>query len=451
MVRIASLWLTGGMTSSTAPTTRDAGHSVAELAAQTRSDRNRAIDAYRAAAMIAVALGHWLVIAVGIDADGELVARNALEVAPQLGWLTWIFQVMPLFFVVGGFSSAMSLHAHWRRGGRDHDWVVQRLRRMVAPTALLAAVWLAALVAAVGLGAGGLAAAGAVGAAIPLWFLANYTIDTALAPSVLRRLVRNRAATLAALLGTFAVVEVLHVVFSVPFVEHLNWVIGWMLFQVAGFLWQAGALPTGRRMLAVAAGLWAAAVALVAFGPWPIAMIHVPGTAFSPTHPPSLALVVFGAAYSATAIAAAPAATRLLERRRRAWSVVVAANGVSMSVYLWHFTAAVIGSAVLYAVGALPTAEIGTTSWWWQKVPMIALSLVVLVPVVGVVSRVERRALFAERTGTAYSPTMVTALALAISMALKYWTVGHLTGVVMGAAVVAVAPLVLRRRVAVTA
>ena len=70
--------------------------------------------------MLAVAFGHWLVIAVAADPDGGIVARNALEVAPQLGWLTWIFQVMPLFFVVGGFSSAMSLHAHWRRGGRDH-------------------------------------------------------------------------------------------------------------------------------------------------------------------------------------------------------------------------------------------------------------------------------------------------------------------------------------------
>ncbi len=419
--------------------------SAADLAAQTRSDRNRAIDAYRAIAMLAVAFGHWLVIAVGVDNDGSIVARNALEVAPELGWLTWVFQVMPLFFVVGGFSSAMSLHAHWRRGGRDHDWVVQRLRRMVAPTALLGGVWLAALASASAFGVGGLAAAGAVGAAIPLWFLANYTIDTALAPTVLRNLLRNKVATLTVLLGTFGLVEVLHVVFHVPYVEHINWVLGWMLFQVGGFLWQAGELPTGRRMATIAAGLWAAAVGLVAFGPWPIFMIHVPGNAFSPTHPPSLALVVFGAAYSATAIAAAPAVTAWLERRRRAWSIVVAANGVSMSVYLWHFTAAVIVSAGLLVTGTLPTAEIGSNDWWIQKLPMIGLSALVLMPIVAIVSRVERRALFAERSETAHSPAAVLAIAFAISMALKFWTAGHLTGVLVGAAVVAVSPLVLRR------
>jgi peptidoglycan/LPS O-acetylase OafA/YrhL len=418
--------------------------SLRDLAAQTKADRNRAVDAYRAIAMLAVALGHWLVIAVATDADGDITARNALEVAPGLGWLTWVFQVMPLFFVVGGFSSAMSLNAHWRRGGRDHDWVVQRLRRMVAPTAVLAGFWVAAMAVAAAAGQGAIAAAGATGAAIPLWFLANYTIDTALAPTVLRHLQRRRTATLATLLGVFATVEVLHIA-GVPFVEHLNWVIGWMLFQVAGFLWQAGALPTGRRMAAIAAGLWASAVALVAFGPWPIFMIHVPGTEFSPTHPPSLALVVFGAAYSATAIAAAPAVTRFLERRQGAWNAVVAANGVSMSVYLWHFTAAVVASAVLFALDLLPTAAIGSAAWWVQKLPVIALSAIVLAPIVALVSKVERRSLLAERTDTTYSATTVLVIAGLISAALKAWTMGELAGVIVGAAVIAVAPKVLAR------
>lgn len=418
---------------------------AAQLAACTKSDRNRAIDAYRAAAMLAVALGHWLVIAVATDDTGDLVARNALEVAPSLGWLTWLFQVMPLFFVVGGFSSAMSLQAHWNRGGRDHDWVVQRLRRMVAPTALLGGFWVAAVALGTAAGFGGMAAAGATGAAIPLWFLANYTIDTAMAPTVLRHLLRRRGATIGALLGTFATVEVLHVV-GVPFVEHVNWVIGWMLFQVGGFLWQAGSLPTGRRMAAIAAALWVSALALVALGPWPIFMIHVPGTEFSPTHPPSLALVVFGAAYSATAIAAAPALTRLLERRTRVWAAVVAANGISMSVYLWHFTAAIAASAVLYATGGLPTAIIGSPAWWVQKIPVIVLALAMLVPIVAVVARVERNALFAERSVTSHSPVAVTVLALLVSLALKAWTMGEVAGAIAGASGVAVAPIVLRGR-----
>lgn len=409
-----------------------ANTSLRDLAAHTKADRNRAIDAYRAIAMLAVAFGHWMVIAVAADADGSLTATSALAVAPELGWLTWIFQVMPLFFVVGGYSSAMSLAAHWRRGGRDHDWVVQRLRRMVAPTAVLAAAWLVGLGVASAVGVGGVAAAGAVGAAIPLWFLANYTIDTALAPTMLRALNRRRGVTVTALLAVFVSVEVLHVA-GVPHVEHVNWVIGWMLFQIAGFLWQAGALPTGRRLVGIAAGLWATAIVLVAIGPWPITMIHVPGQAFSPTHPPSLALMVFGAAYSATAIAAAPVVTRLLEQRRRVWQMVVAANGLSMSVYLWHFTAAVIASAVLYGFDALPTAAIGSAAWWVQKLPTIILAAIVLVPIVAVVSRVERRALLAERAESTLAPAAVTMLAVVISVSLKLWTAGNVGAVVAGA------------------
>ncbi|MGI9644165.1 MAG: acyltransferase family protein, partial [Ilumatobacteraceae bacterium] len=89
-----------------ATTTSPSPAGAAELAAAAAPDRNRAIDAYRAGAMVLVALGHWLVIAIGTDRDGELVARNALEVAPEFAVLTWLFQVMPLFFAVGGFASA---------------------------------------------------------------------------------------------------------------------------------------------------------------------------------------------------------------------------------------------------------------------------------------------------------------------------------------------------------
>ncbi len=420
------------------------GATTATLAAAAAPDRNRAIDAYRAAAMVFVALGHWLVVAIAVGEDGSLVARNALEVAPRFAVLTWLFQVMPLFFAVGGFASAMSLDAHRRRSGTDGDWVVQRLRRLVAPTVVLAVTWLALLVGGAAVGAGGLVAAGAVGAAIPLWFLANYTIDTALAPTMLTALRRRRGRTVALLAGSFLTIEALHLS-GVPWVEHVNWVLGWLLFQMIGFLWRDGALPTGRRLGAWAGACWCAAISLVAFGPWPATMIHVSGIAFSPTHPPSVALVAFGAAQVATAIAFAPRLTRLLARNRRAWTAVVAANAVSMSVYLWHFTAAVGASAVLYAVGALPTAAIGSAAWWVQKLPVIGLALVLLVPIVACVGRFERRALLAERVRWDGTATTATSLALVVSASLKVWSLGNVGAVVVGAVGIATASLALRR------
>jgi peptidoglycan/LPS O-acetylase OafA/YrhL len=404
---------------------------TADMAQATSTDRNRAVDAYRAIAMFAVAIGHWLVMAIGVDADGTVFARNALEVAPGLSWLTWIFQVMPLFFVVGGFSSAMSLDTHWKRNGEDHVWVTQRLRRMVKPTAVLAGTWLVAIAVGAAVGVSSIVNMGAIGAAIPLWFLANYTIDTLIAPTVLRNLRRNRRRTLTVLIGTFATVEVLHVA-GLPWVEWINWVGGWMLFQVLGFTWRDGLLPVGKRMAKWAAGLWALAAALVAFGPWSLSMIDIDGVPFSPTYPPSLALMAFGLAYSCTAIALAPAVTRFLERNRAAWTAVVAANGVSMSVYLWHFTAAIAASGLLYGFDALPTAAIGSGQWWLQKLPLLGLAALFLVPIVAVVSRVERRALLAPRSSVAPRPAVVVAIAVALSCSLKLWSMSNIAGVIAG-------------------
>jgi len=399
--------------------------SVTELVDRTPNGRNRAVDAYRVAAMVLVAIGHWVAIAASVGPDGSILAGNALEAAPALAPISWIFQVMPLFFVVGGYASAASLRAHLRRRpDRPQDWVMTRLVRMLAPTRILAMVWLAiiALTSIAGVGVG-LAATAAAGAAVPLWFLANYTIDTAIAPYVLPRFQARPGRVAAIGLATFLVLEAARFA-DVPHIPKLNWVIGWLLFQVAGFAWFDGLLPTGRRMLAVATGLWAGAVAAVTVGPWPVPMVHVPGLDHSPTHPPSLALLLFGAAYAATAIAAAPAVSGLLTRSKRAWSVVIAANTMTMSVYLWHMSAAAAATGLFWLTGAMPSAAVGSAPWWFQKLPLITVSLLVLGAIVTGVGQVERRALLSPPAPRCYGPVRVSILAVGVSVSIEAWSLG---------------------------
>ncbi len=412
-----------GMTTTTAP-------SVADLAAATKSDRNRAVDFYRAAAMVAVALGHWAAIAISVGADGELISGNALEFAPSMAWITWLFQVMPLFFVVGGFSSAVSLDSHLSKNGRPQDWVAARLRRMAAPATVLAATWLTIIGVASVAGVGGLAVAGAVAAAIPLWFLANYTIDTAIAPWLYPAFRKNPAAVASAGLAAFGVLEIVRLE-GFHTIAQLNWVVGWLLFQVAGFAWREGFLPKGRAMVATAGAFWIAAITAVV-GPYPMTMVHVPGIENSPTHPPSLALMLFGAAYSATALAAAPRISTLLADRPKAWAAVVAANAISLSVYLWHFTAAVAATAVFYALGMLPTAAVGSGAWWLEKLPMMGLSAVFLAAIVAAVGRFEQRALLAPRTPWNGGAASMLATASLVSGSVKLWSLGSGFGVVTG-------------------
>lgn len=405
--------------------------SLTDIAGAAKVDRNRAIDFYRAIAMIAVAVGHWMAMDIAVNSSGDLVAGNALEAAPGMAIMTWLFQVMPLFFVVGGFSSAMSLDSFNRSasaapGSRqvgNADWVIARLRRMLAPAMALAATWAVLIVGGFAIGQGSLIAVGATAAAIPLWFLANYTIDTAIAPYVLPLFRKHPVALPTIGLAIFGALEAARFA-GVPVLPQLNWILGWLLFQIAGFAWRDGLLPTGKAMAATATTFWIAAITAVTVGPWPVSMVHFPGLENSPTHPPSLALMLFGAAYSCTAIAAAPAVSRWLANRPKAWAAVVGANTVAMSVYLWHFTAAIAASAIFYVAGWLPNAAVGTFDWWIQKLPLMGVATLILAAIVSKVMHIERRALLAPRTPWAHSQLSMLVTAGVLSTALKQWAHG---------------------------
>ncbi len=432
---------------STTSSTKDSAVSLADLAGAAKKDRNRAVDFYRVVAMAAVALGHWAAIAMAVGPDGGLDAGNALSEAPSLAIFSWFFQVMPLFFVVGGYSSAASLDAHNRptdgaEPGRPQDWVVARLRRMLAPTSVLAATWLVLVVIGNLLGFGSLILTGAVAAAIPLWFLSNYTIDTAIAPYLLPRFRENPAIVAGAGVALFCGLELIRFA-GVPYLPYLNWILGWLLFQVAGFAWRDQLLPTGRRLAGFAVALWGMAIAAVTVGPYPVSMVHFPGIGdLSPTHPPSAALMLFGAAFSATALLAAPRISNWFATgtpaATKAWSGVVAGNSIAMSVYLWHFTAAVAAGAVLYGIGWLPTAAVGTGAWWVQKMPLFVLSFVFLTAIVALVARFEQRALLAPRQPWRHGQLSMIAVAAIISIAIKSWTLGSPAAVVVCALAVVV-------------
>lgn len=384
--------------------------------------------------MLAVAVGHWIAMTAS-SADGQLSGGNALSEVAGLAWMTWMLQVMPLFFVVGGFASAMSLDAHHRNGGRPQDWIAARMRRMLPPTVILAATWLVAIVIGAAVGQATLVIAGASAAAIPLWFLANYTIDTALAPYVFVRFRANPRLFGVGIVATFVAIEIARLS-GIPMIGQLNWVLGWLGFQVLGMAWRDGLLPSGRRLVAVATGFWMATIAAVSFGPYSISMVHFPGVEHSPTHPPSLSLALFGIAYSLTAIAAAPRISAFLAKTPKAWAAVVAGNGIAMSVYLWHMTAAIVVYAIAHVTVGLGEMVVGSADWWMAKVPMVLASALVLAPIVKLVAKVERDALLAPRREWNGGAASMLAIAALTSAAFKAWTAGGPLFVVAGAVVI---------------
>ena len=413
----------------------------AAVAASTPSRRERYIDFLRVFSLAVVMLGHWLMAAVEWR-DGRLVAGNVLETAPAAQWLTWLFQIMPVFFIVGGFANTASWTAA-RRDGRGYgEWLAGRLTRLVRPVLVFAAVWGGVVV--------GLAAAGVAPAAVragsiaqPLWFLAVYVVVVALAPAAViaqRRLGWGAAVALGA---GVAVVDLLRWPLGVPLVGWLNLGLVWLFAHQLGVAWRSGAvvLWSRRRTLVVAGAGLAGLFVLTGLGGYGRSMVGV-GGGRSNTFPPSLALVALGMWQFGLALLVRPAVDRWLDRPR-AWAAVVAANGMAMTVFLWHLTALVIVAVVALPSGLMPQPAVGSAIWWaWRPVWVVALA-VALVPLVWAFARVELRRVTAPAPGAVAAGAAALLIAAGLAVLARKGFVGP--AMLAGGGLVVAAQVLLRR------
>ena len=115
---------------------------ASDMAAVTPPERNRYVDFLRSVSILMVIVGHWL-IATAYFTDGSMMPGHLLQSSPGTQWVTWIFQVMPIFFFVGGYANAVSLEGAKRKGSTYADWLAARLNRLVAPLLVLLVVWAA--------------------------------------------------------------------------------------------------------------------------------------------------------------------------------------------------------------------------------------------------------------------------------------------------------------------
>ena len=124
-------------------------------------ERNRYLDLLRVAAIGGVVYGHWLLISVTYR-NGQLSGADALDYVAWGRWVTWAFQVMPAFFLVGGYVNAQSWTARHAEGQSWTVWVRDRTMRLWWPTAVFVVVGIlaAAVARAAGVGAAELAQAG---------------------------------------------------------------------------------------------------------------------------------------------------------------------------------------------------------------------------------------------------------------------------------------------------
>jgi hypothetical protein len=241
--------------------------------------------------------------------------------------LTWVFQIMPLFFFAGVAASVES----WTPGTSWGNWLMRRCTRLYGPVFYYLAFWVITLtvlpehvyepVAGISIQL--------------LWFLGAYVLVLAAVPLLARITTTGRlVAAVAGVYAFIAVVDAVRInVDGLSALGYLN-MVGWVIPGMFGVAYRRGLL-TGRAALTSGVVMLAANVALLVLGPYELSLVGIETQQLKNMTPPSLLLAGHAIMMCAFAIAAVPAIARWA-RRPRVWWLVAIGNSGAMTLYLWH-------------------------------------------------------------------------------------------------------------------
>ncbi|KRE26870.1 hypothetical protein ASG82_10155 [Mycobacterium sp. Soil538] len=356
------------------------------------------VDAARAVCIVVVVLWHWTLSVTHRTADGVLVMPNPVHTVPGAWLATWVLQVMPLFFVVGGYANLAAWERAQATGTSAARFVRGRLRRLLWPTAAWTAVWLAGEVIAAALpGPHRWVWQWFPGYLVPLWFVVVYGVLIALVPLTAALHVRAGPTVLAVLVALIAGGTVL---VGGAGLEAAAWptaALVWVFCHQLGYWWRSADL--GRRPLRVRSAIAAAGLAglliLTLCAGFPRSMVATVGAAESNLFPTNATIAALAVFQLGLLLLVTPVARRLL-RRPALWKPVVAVNAVAMTVFVWHMTAYLLVVWVYERSGGTLLTE-PTAQWWAQRWLWLVGPLVVLVALVAVFARVEVAARHAGR------------------------------------------------------
>lgn len=380
------------------------------------------MDFLRAASIATVVLGHWL---IGIIwwRGGVISTTSAIGVTSWLWLATWVFQVMPIFFFVGGFSNLVAYEAFQRRGESTWTFIRHRLERLLRPSLVFLAIWAAVQVALHLADVGGPAGVRLWGetrllrgmyppAATlpfgPLWFLVVYLVVVAISPLTIRLHRRFRWWVPAVLAAGTVVADLLGFGVGLPWARYMNIAFVLLLPHQLGHLYADGSLARLPRRVFWAMALGGLALLAVLTNPplfellgdearfrwfpgigyYPKSLLGTDIERISNAYPPTVCYMAVGIWTIGAAMLLRDRLTRWLEGPRP-WKAVIFGNSVILSLFLWHMTAYLVAIVALWPLG-LGQESVSTARWWlerpvWVLVPGLFLSVIVVL-----VARFER-------------------------------------------------------------
>ena len=363
------------------------------MAEATPENRNRYVDFLRALSILVVVIGHWLIAGFQYE-NGAIKSIQVLAILPSTQPLTWIFQVMPIFFIVGGYSNAVSLISAQRKQQSYGAWLSTRLDRLVRPLLPLIGLW--AVIAL------GLQAYGVPGdqiqlltqiALIPIWFLAIYVVAVLFAPLTFKAWQRFGIGSVVALMGIAVVVDFAVFQLGVSWAGWTNYLWIWLGVHQLGYGWQADRFRhKGISTLFVCLAGWLSLAALVFLGPYPLAMVGSPDPEISNTLPPKITLLALAIAQFALVLMLERPVNKWLNNVR-IWAGTVLVNSMIMTLYLWHITTMLGLVFVAWLIGGFGLSLVpGELDWWLTRPIWIAILFACLLPIALPLSPIERTA-----------------------------------------------------------
>ncbi|WP_333891908.1 acyltransferase [Mycolicibacterium gadium] len=353
--------------------------SPAKVETSTPAGRDRAIDVIRITALTGVILGHTL-MATSIIRDDVFIWSNLLTESTVLQALTWIFQIMPLFFFAGVAASVQS----WTPGDSWGNWLMRRCTRLYRPVFYYLGFWGVTLTMLHLLLPINVYRPIAGIATQLLWFLGAYVLVLAAVPMLARISTTGQfVIAVAAAYAFVASVDAVRVHTAAPtLLGYLNLSM-WLIPGLFGVAYRRRLLaPAPALVLGVA--MFVVNVALVLKGPYELSLVGIETQQLKNMSPPSLLLAGHAIMMCALAIAAAPAISRWA-RRPRIWWLTAIGNSGAMTLYLWHIPL-LLGVHLVFDYLGYPRFDPGSPSF----VALSVLQTVAMVVAVGIAFTVLR-------------------------------------------------------------
>ena len=358
---------------------------------QTPAERDRFVDLLRVVSIGVVVVWHWT-LSITQWRDGALVMPNPIDVVPG-GWLaTWLLQIMPMFFLVGGFAN----HAGWssvhRDGGGAKQFLTSRLQRLLIPTAAFALAWTLfdLLMLVVWPGYRSMLEWGAI-VITPFWFLVAYLWVLLLVPVTIRLHQAGGVLTLTVMGAVIALVDVGRFHLGIEGFGLVNSALVFVFIHQLGYFFRDGTYDRigWRGQLSIVLGAIAAMIVLTSLPVYPRSMVATREIDVSHLWPTTAVVAVMALLQTGVAMLLRPALHRWLERRR-VWKSVIAVNAVILTIFLWHMTAKVVVIAGYEALG-FDLLDAPTTDWWLQRPLWLLAPAVALLPFLAVFAPLELR------------------------------------------------------------